>query len=207
VAAEGLGVLLRPLLQNVCAHVKRRHAEAKWNAKYLSILRAPFATIAKVDRALDDRDDAERSELGADDDGERVVDALRAVHRCIPAMVKTLRMIWASSRYYSKVDQWRNCCLASRRRWRSVRGMRASRPCCSLAGAVGRRALPAGKASSPTKASMKATARAPTKEKTAAARARAPACSCARWPRQSWPSTSWTAGTNASPASNASACT
>ena len=74
-AGSEVGVKLRKAF----AALRRLYIEAHWNAKYLKILEKPFTTLAEGD--------------------------LRAVSVALPGMVRTLKMVAQSSRFYSSLDR------------------------------------------------------------------------------------------------------
>ena len=66
-------------LRESCAALRRLAVEANWNMKYLSILEKPFNALAKG--------------------------PLSSVYTSIPGMVKTLKMVASSSRFYNSVER------------------------------------------------------------------------------------------------------
>ena len=66
-------------LREACASLRRLSVEATWNSKYLTILEKPFKALA--------------------------IGPLRSVYTSIPGMVKTLKMVAASSRFYNSVER------------------------------------------------------------------------------------------------------
>ena len=66
-------------LREACASLRRLSVEATWNSKYLTILEKPFKALAKG--------------------------PLKNVYTSIPGMVKTLKMVAASSRFYNSVER------------------------------------------------------------------------------------------------------
>ena len=66
-------------LRESCAAIRRLAVEANWNMKYLSILEKPFNALAKG--------------------------PLSSVYTSIPGMVKTLKMVASSSRFYNSVER------------------------------------------------------------------------------------------------------